>query len=481
MAELTIYDSHGDGIRADSGKQSQRIGNLFFDRVRLAGAQTGGGYEIICFFRARESSAARSEQYYAVYHSQKSQREAFAEFPAALRSRIEDEYGLSFDTSTDDTEVFQYVVGEKSVPGNPLETNKLDDIVEMLSGGSADFQDGSNEFQSGRGGGSYGQDSLDSGAGDRYGDSADGLDPFSNQPSGGGAFNRSPKEAAETPTLEQARFGIGNSGAALDVAQYLSTDISGFAIAENASSNALDSYDVVIETGSYIGLELLGETAEAYQTYQDRIKQIREQRQKALHGDDDRRRTLLIAGGGALVGIIALVVVGLYAVCFLGIAHPGFLPGCDGGGDTGGGTDPGVFAVQNNDTYWEENAGEFALIVNGTLTEDGEPTAAEVELVITSQTGSYINNFTTDSNGTINRSISQSALSDHNISAQREFDITLRHSDPDIDFNYSFQYPTFPSQEQQSSDGTDSTAAPARLMTVTDQMGPMDLQATVVR
>ncbi|MXR51427.1 hypothetical protein GRX03_07400 [Halovenus sp. WSH3] len=445
MADLTIYDSQGDGIRADSGTQSQRIKDLFFDGVRLAGTQTGGSYEIICFFRARESSAARSEQYYAVYRSQTSQREAFEAFPTALRRRIEDEYGLSFDTSTDDTELFRYVIGDRDPSGNPPETNKLDDVVEMLTGGASEFGDG-DEFSSG---GSYGRhgDPLDSGSTDRYGNSGDALDPFSE--SSGGAFSQSPKEAADPPTLDQARLGVGNPEAALNVAQYLSTDVSGFVVAENPSSNALDEYDVVIETGSYVGLELLGETGQAYQTYQDRIEQIRRQRQKALSSDDDGNRLKLLAAGGAVVAILAIAVAAAYVLGLFGL--PGFL---SDGGDTGTGF--GDLAMTNVTADWVANGSSTDLAVNGTLTENGEPMAdAGLQLVINSSTGNFSEQFTTDANGTFEQRIPSSEIAE-DVTITEEFDIELEHLESG--FNQRLAYPgPGPEQDSETGEGSDAT------------------------
>ncbi|MCU4974928.1 hypothetical protein OB955_19595 [Halobacteria archaeon AArc-m2/3/4] len=143
MAELTIYDSQGnrydDGDRA-SVAVSERIENFFFGGVRVY-LDVGSTTELVVFFRARKTKSGRAEQYFAVYRTD-TMNQLFTRFKEDLRRRVEGEYGMSLQTTSDDVELFAKLdSGAKPVPGTDEEHRVLSSLLEdgeSLSVGTRD-------------------------------------------------------------------------------------------------------------------------------------------------------------------------------------------------------------------------------------------------------------------------------------------------------------------------------------------------------
>ncbi|WP_276272373.1 hypothetical protein [Haloarcula litorea] len=323
MANLTIYDSQGTPIRDETGGRGDTVSDLFFDGVRFA--IDSRRQEAVCFFRAKDNPTARSEQYYAVYEYES--RSELARLVEAVRSRIEEEYGMHLDTTNDDTRFFELLEGGGSAtpPGDPSTLDDLEEIIE---------------------------------------------------------------------DYHQAKVGVGDYRDALGLfSKFHGTlAVSGIAVADNASGTSLSSYDLVVETGNYTGLEPLGDTA-------SRMEDLRERRRRELGydvPDDDGlldgltpvEGALLFGGAGVLLVIAALYgsCLGLHAAP-LGGALPGpscgpSIDGVDGtltfAGDptmnvtgqfSGGGTNAVVATVTGpNDGTARTNAningsGQFAIEV----------------------------------------------------------------------------------------------------------------------
>ncbi|ADB59962.1 hypothetical protein Htur_1070 [Haloterrigena turkmenica DSM 5511] len=130
MPELTIYDSHGKPY-GDSGRgrSNDRIEEFFFGGVKLyldAGSRT----ELVVFFRARESNVGRAEQFYAVYTTRNT-RNLFENFRSELRQRVESEYGMSIETSSDDVRVYEALGGRNdSVPGSEFDHSVVSNLLQ---------------------------------------------------------------------------------------------------------------------------------------------------------------------------------------------------------------------------------------------------------------------------------------------------------------------------------------------------------------
>lgn len=208
MPDLTIYDSQGNAIADGVTTSSERVKNFFFDGVRLAVDTTGRGVEVACFFRARESAASRSEQYYAVFES--SRIRDIRKFGDAVEERVETDLGMSLDTSTDDTTVFEILQTGEST-SLPLSQQDIDDIIEVLGTG------------------------------------------------------HQPRIGAGTYRDAVAIFR--------EILQQTSRNTK-LAIAENADSSHLSEYDLVIEKGSYVGAEIFGETEDAIEEMKEQQRQL---------------------------------------------------------------------------------------------------------------------------------------------------------------------------------------------------------------
>jgi hypothetical protein len=283
MPEVRIYDSQGQPVGERGGQVNERIRDFFFDGVRFTFDSSGGRIEIVCFLRARESEASRSEQYYAVFETRNRHAGNFGE---AVKERVEDDLGLILETSTEDTTIFELLrAGEQ--PSHPLPDNDLDDILDVVGNGEDDLL---------------------------------GIDE-SAQPSLGG---------------DPAKLGAGSYrdafGLCREVISRRPTNAR-YAIADNAASSRLQHFDVVIEHGSYAGIELFEETDEVIEEMRERR---RRRHQSAPIGQEDSSSglDLKLIGSGAvfIIGIILLGTFGLCMVVQLNIPVVGGFFGCGGGG-----------------------------------------------------------------------------------------------------------------------------------------------------
>lgn len=129
MAELEIYDSQGERYDADGVEVDRRIENFFFGGVRVY-LDVGSTSELIVFFRARESRSGRAEQYYAVYRTE-DLRKLFSRFKRDLRRRVEGEYGMTLQTTSDDVELFTKLdTGRKPVPGSSSDHRTISSLLD---------------------------------------------------------------------------------------------------------------------------------------------------------------------------------------------------------------------------------------------------------------------------------------------------------------------------------------------------------------
>lgn len=300
MAELVIYDSQGTELGRPTGRKDSRIEQFFFDGVRFAVDTSGRTNELVCFFRARESSASRAEQYYAVYTTNSIQE--FAQFPPELEAKLESEHGLSVATTADDTAIYEQLRSDTNA-GPLRQTDDLEDVRNLIFGEGRSF---------GAGGGVGDSSSASS---DLRGSTTTGLG-----------------DTAPRPT--QAKIGVGSYSDAFKVFSHFQGDITkrstidGIVIAENADSTHLSDYDIVIEKGSHVGVTLLPDTNDAI----EQIKEQREKMRKKRMGEYEDGTGLLtpqVLGGVSLL-LVAVVIGGIYAACLFGAPLPDFIPGCGG-------------------------------------------------------------------------------------------------------------------------------------------------------
>ena len=317
MRDLTVYDSQGAPIDAEAhGQVNERIKDFFFGGVRLALETVGNGYKLTAFFRARDSSASRSEQYYGVLETDDEQE--ISNFSGIIEDHLQTEYGKELVTTKEDTTVFEELSGGTllSAPGDQSTRN---DIAELVNEG------------------------------------------------------------------EQALVGVGSYEDATTLLQSFLGDLSNprIAIAENAQSSTLSEYGLVIEKGSYTGLELLGDTDDRIEDMKERKRRQREQMLGGGPGMDpygQQQQTgpfglSTRALAGVLVGgVVALLLIASLGSCvFLGISVPGIggLLECGGGGGGDGG--PAGPAVSIENATLLTNSAQPTLHVEGTLSVDGSP------------------------------------------------------------------------------------------------------------
>lgn len=118
MATINVYDSEGHKFEAGEKTSStdDTIKDYFLSRVRLWVQSSRGSHKVICFFRARDTSSSRAEQYYAIYQTSRSQS-LFRDFIRDLESTVEDDWGMDVVTGPDDTEVYRQLTQVSS--GSP--------------------------------------------------------------------------------------------------------------------------------------------------------------------------------------------------------------------------------------------------------------------------------------------------------------------------------------------------------------------------
>ncbi|THE65554.1 hypothetical protein D8Y22_06990 [Salinadaptatus halalkaliphilus] len=150
MTDLTIYDSQGKPYDpSGGGQQSELIKDLFFSGVKVY-AEFGSEIKIAAFFRASDSNASRSEQYYAVYQTRQ-QQNVFRQFKSDLRQLVEQEYGMVLQTSGNDVEVFRKLEQSQTrVPGSDFEHDLVENLLssgQRLSFGVRDTESALSLFQ----------------------------------------------------------------------------------------------------------------------------------------------------------------------------------------------------------------------------------------------------------------------------------------------------------------------------------------------
>jgi len=123
----------------------------------------------------------------------------------------------------------------------------------------------------------------------------------------------------------QAKLGVGSYSEAFGLFSKLfsNSGVNKIAVSDNATGSSVSSYDLVIEKGSHMGVEALGDTA-------DELESLREQRRATFdpnYEPGDNSDSGLSGPEGALlfggVGVL-VVLVALYGTCLgLGMAIPG--------------------------------------------------------------------------------------------------------------------------------------------------------------
>lgn len=346
MAELTIYDSEGSPIAETGARTNERIQDFFFDGVRLSVDTTGQGLEMVTFFRARDSQASRSEQYYAVFQSD--DITDISRFGRMVSRRVEDELDKTFETSTDDTEMFRALrsagANDATPPGAP---NTRSDLVELVKEGTKVT------------------------VGVRTGEQARAL--------------------IEEILREQRRIKA--------------------AVAERPDSSSLRDYDLVVDIGQYQGLALLGDTEQALEDLRERRRQ-RLQPDYVEDDEERDPIALAALGVAVVGSLLLLVYAGCLVMSSLPVVGGLPLPGadCGGGGSAGGGQVTVEYTYSANvtgaewgntsvDTTTLELRGSLTNATNRTVTDvtNGTAPAApsqNVTVRIVSQPGNWTNETT---------------------------------------------------------------------------------------
>lgn len=131
MSSIKIYDSEGRLYRDGTATNDvdEEISNYFTSGIRLA-VKTGRRYTITVFFRAAESSASRSEQFYASY-TVRNVRE-IDQLADEVERVVEDQWGYSVDRSSNDMEVYrQLAAGEYTVPDDDISKTLLEEVLQQ--------------------------------------------------------------------------------------------------------------------------------------------------------------------------------------------------------------------------------------------------------------------------------------------------------------------------------------------------------------
>ena len=317
MRDLTVYDSQGEPLDTEGrGNINERIKDFFFGGVRIALETVGNGYKLTAFFRARDSSASRSEQYYGVLET--TDEKELSRFSEIIEDHLRTEYGKELVTTKEDTTVFEELSAGtlRSAPGDRETRN---DIAKLVNEG------------------------------------------------------------------EQALVGVGS----YEEATTLMTSYLGelknprIVIAENAKSSTFSDYGLVIEKGSYTGLELLGDTDDRIEEMKERKRREREQMLGGPgmdpYGQQQQQSGPLGLGlgtralaGVAVGGVVLLLVLASVGACFLGVSVPvvgGIIPlDCGGGGGGNGGQTQSFQPVSITNATVMQNGSQAAYLhVEGTL------------------------------------------------------------------------------------------------------------------
>ncbi|QCC49849.1 hypothetical protein [Halapricum salinum] len=349
MSDIRIYGSQGQPLDSETDSPDQRIKDFFFDGVRLAIQDRGTEVEATVFFRARESEASRSEQYYAVYRAN-SIRDIGRGFHADLVDLVEGKYGMELVTSTDDTTIFQLLV-ENEQGRTPTNTRDLDDLKTLLRDSQSSSLGGSSESTLGI------------------------------------------KDEATTTGVQAPqplKVGVGSYRLAFGVLLEVTADAGSVVIAENADSSRLSDFTIVIEEGPYNGVTLLGETEQAVQNLRERRRQ-RRQPAGAVASDPgllDRHGTK-VYGIAGVFGILALTVLALYGSALAGMPIVDGLPLMGGGDDGGDDASAPEVELQVDNSLYQNNRLSFSLSANDSL-----PQRAIVGARLSNQTRHWSNEWT---------------------------------------------------------------------------------------
>lgn len=129
MGRLTVYDSEGNEYgQTRRGHSNERISDFFFAGVKVA-IDVSGRPELIVFFRARESNTGRSEQFYAVYE-ENSTNKLFDNFTSDLERWVRQQE-MTLVTDMDDVEVYRKLTDPASdLPGNETKHTILKHILQ---------------------------------------------------------------------------------------------------------------------------------------------------------------------------------------------------------------------------------------------------------------------------------------------------------------------------------------------------------------
>ena len=130
MSTLRIYDTKGNAYSPDGTATGTKreIKDLFYGGVRL-GIRSDHRREISLFFRARETSNARTEQFYAVYSVDDSAT-PIQDFITELTARIESEWEYTIDESSEEMRVYRELKhGNVTMPGDETEQEILSELI----------------------------------------------------------------------------------------------------------------------------------------------------------------------------------------------------------------------------------------------------------------------------------------------------------------------------------------------------------------
>lgn len=129
MSSIEIYDSEGRRLRDGSptDERDASISDYFTSGIRLA-IETGRRNTITVFFRAAESSASRSEQFYAAYTVRNVGD--IDRLTDEVEELVEGQWGYRIDTSSDDMAVYRQLSrGEYAVPGDDISQTLLEEVL----------------------------------------------------------------------------------------------------------------------------------------------------------------------------------------------------------------------------------------------------------------------------------------------------------------------------------------------------------------
>jgi len=130
MSSIKIYDSEGTLYRDGSATNEvdEEIAQYFTSGIRLA-VQTGRRYTATVFFRASETAATRSNQFYASYTVRELNR--ITNLPDEVSRVVEDEWGYQLDIDADDLDVFRQLSdGGNRPPGSETDRKLLQELFQ---------------------------------------------------------------------------------------------------------------------------------------------------------------------------------------------------------------------------------------------------------------------------------------------------------------------------------------------------------------